>query len=163
MKTLATIMNSKKQMSNIDTLRVIDAIECSKDIKLSVQGSFTHYSTPRKSLSDFNLYEDVEVCIMRGSYCVPPSDKMLADFSRLEELKEHWGYDIYTYVPVDLVEDLMWFLVKIGKTYKNPTVWEDLTGVENIDSTIKQTQDLMRTMNKNERQAYVQHIFCSEF
>ncbi|MCY9198107.1 hypothetical protein MOE86_15620 [Bacillus atrophaeus] len=84
--------------------------------KLSVQGSITHYSTPRENIH-IDEYEAYEVTFLYPSffgtaYC-RASSALTNDFKRLEELDKYFvEYDGYIAknVPKELVLDLIRYI-----------------------------------------------------
>lgn len=74
------------------------------DVSLSIQASYGHYCTPRKTLSDLNEYASMEFALLRNGEFITVSD-ILPNFPRLEEIEEYCD-TVYGYVPVNLIEEL---------------------------------------------------------
>lgn len=81
------------------------------DVSLSIQASFGHYCTPRKTLKNLNEYTTMEFALIKEGNFVKVSD-VLPNFSRLNEIEEYEN-TVYGYVPVDLIEQLYRELVTI--------------------------------------------------
>lgn len=96
--------------------RMLKAIKAG-NYYLSVQGSSSHYCTPRESLP-VDLYTEMELAIFdeNGSMVGINKDELLKQFERYDELVSHADglnsiAPIYGYVPVDLLNDLYNFMI----------------------------------------------------
>jgi hypothetical protein len=74
------------------------------NIWLSIQASYGHYCTPRKTLKDINEYTAMEFALMNKEGFISVSDA-LPNFTRLKEIEEYED-TVYGYVPVELIEEL---------------------------------------------------------
>ena len=91
-----------------------EAIEFAK-ATISIQGSETHYSTPRVYLDNIEEYEALEIAMWlpTGEWINPHTDELFKDFVDLEELKEHYGEgdsEVGFNVPIEVVRNLLKFL-----------------------------------------------------
>ena len=86
-------------------IRMIESLEIGK-YKLSIQASYGHYSTPRKTV-EYNQYETMELAVCTDS------DSFLdvsVEFPEVEELKElQDGFDgqVYAYIRVEVLQSLI--------------------------------------------------------
>lgn len=74
------------------------------DVSLSIQASYGHYCTPRKTLNELVNYSSMEFALIRNGEFIRVQD-ILPDLPRLNEIEEHWD-TVYGYVPVDLIEEI---------------------------------------------------------
>lgn len=83
--------------------------------KLSIQGSTTHYCTPRQTCTP-NMYSTMELAIFnRNGWFKITKSKIIKSFTRYNELKERAdsldsNYCVFGYVPIDLINDLYNYL-----------------------------------------------------
>lgn len=75
------------------------------DVSLSIQASYAHYCTPRKTLRDLSEYTSMEFALIGESGEFIRVQEILPGFSKLEEIEEYWD-TVYGYVPVNLIEEL---------------------------------------------------------
>lgn len=75
------------------------------DISLSIQASYGHYCTPRKTLRNLDDYMSMEFALIDASGDFIRVKEILPNFKRLNEIEEYWN-TVYGYVPVDLIEEL---------------------------------------------------------
>ncbi len=75
-------------------------IEFNNGLRLSIQGSFGHYCTPRKTLS-YNKYERMEFAL-----CTEQGFKDVKDYINTDKYDNYFDGSVYGYVPVSLIEEL---------------------------------------------------------
>ena len=82
---------------------------------ISIQGSSTHYCTPREYLTNIQDYQAVEIALFdkNNEWINPHESIILTDFPQLKELLENYedgdcpvGY----YVPIQVVNNLVDYL-----------------------------------------------------
>lgn len=76
---------------------------------LSIQASFCHYCTPRTTLNDLSLYKTMEFALLWQDRFIRVQDAF-PDFPRLVEIEEYYE-TVYSYVPVDLIDDLFHYFI----------------------------------------------------
>ena len=89
------------------TIAVRRLIRCKSGLELSVQASATHYCVPRVNTGP---YDKVEVMVMAGASAIPAAWHEYRD--------DNSGYDLYAYIPVTMVNELIHNhggVVKIGE------------------------------------------------
>lgn len=79
------------------------------DITFSIQASFGHYCTPRKTIADISAYTEMEFAVLRDGDFVSV-EELLPGFPLLTELNEHYSV-VYAYVPVHMIEAVYQALV----------------------------------------------------
>lgn len=73
---------------------------------LSVQANWGAYCTPRKTTLDLNEYSEMEMAFVTAEGLVS-LEMVYPYFSKLDEIQEYFdGDQIYSYVPVELIEDV---------------------------------------------------------
>jgi hypothetical protein len=82
---------------------------------ISIQGSNTHYCSPRTYLENIQEYSTVEIALFdkSGKWIQPRECALLQDFKGLSELIESYekGYTAVGYnIPINLVNDLVTYL-----------------------------------------------------
>jgi hypothetical protein len=75
------------------------------DLSLSIQASWGHYCTPRRTLNNLDEYSTMEFAIIQDDGEFATVSEVLPTFSRLDEIEEYEN-TVYGYVPVDLIEQL---------------------------------------------------------
>lgn len=113
MELIRELQKQENAKSNND-YRMLDAVKAGK-YKMSVQGSTTHYCSPRKTLpvEDYELME-LALFNKKGWLHITRSDVLKA-FPRYNELLEradgvNSSAPVFGYVPVDLLNDLYVYL-----------------------------------------------------
>ena len=114
MELIKELQKQEKAFSTED-YRMLKAVKAGSYF-LSIQGSNTHYCTPRQSLP-VDIYSSMELAIInkKGSLVSINRSNLIRKFSRYSELVER-AYSlnskatVYGYVPVDLINDLYCFL-----------------------------------------------------
>lgn len=99
--TLANIMPFNEDLS----FRMFNGIKIDDELWISIQASYGHYCLPRKTLQDINDYTAMEFALMDGKGGFLTVTDVLPSFSRIKEIEEHCD-TVYSYVPVDLIDDL---------------------------------------------------------
>ena len=114
MELIRELQKQEKAFSTED-YRMLKAVKAG-DYFLSIQGSNTHYCTPRHSLP-VDIYSSMELAIInkKGSMVSINRSNLIRKFSRYSELVERADSlnskaTVYGYVPVDLLNDLYCFL-----------------------------------------------------
>lgn len=92
----------------------------SGEYSLSVQASEYTYCTPRKTLEDLADYTHMEIAVLYWNNESGKGDfidvvRHFQDFPRRNELVDHDDGGVYAYVPVDLIEDLYQYMLKMPK------------------------------------------------
>lgn len=82
---------------------------------ISIQGSNTHYCSPRTYLENIQEYATVEIALFEksGAWIQPRESALLQDFKGLSELIENYEEDnsaVGCNVPINLVNDLVTYL-----------------------------------------------------
>lgn len=82
---------------------------------ISIQGSNTHYCSPRTYLENIQEYSTVEIALFdkSGNWIQPRECALLQDFKGLSELIKSYekGYTAVGYnIPINLVNDLVTYL-----------------------------------------------------
>lgn len=75
------------------------------DLSLSIQASFGHYCTPRKTLKSASDYTSMEFALIKANGDFTTVSEILPNFSRLSEIEEYEN-TVYGFVPVELIEEL---------------------------------------------------------
>ncbi len=102
-KKLREVM--KKTGNNAgEGIRMFERINVGSSIELSVQASYTHYCTPRKTIN-IKDYTAMELAIMRKKTFLNIFD-ISDDPVLVTKLRKHFDGSIYSYVPVEIIEDL---------------------------------------------------------
>tara|TARA_R110000772_G_scaffold7352_7_gene25189 strand:+ start:863 stop:1213 length:351 start_codon:yes stop_codon:yes gene_type:complete len=81
--------------------------------KLSIQASKGHYCSPRKNLTDYNLYNSFEMLIMKedGSDIQLRKSSIIRNYPKYYKLLSHHdGKGIFGWVDKDLLEDFVNYL-----------------------------------------------------
>ena len=84
---------------------------------LSIQGSFSHYCSPRKSIR-IDKYETMEIALFtkEGNWVNYTQLKAFPKYKELLKYADGLGeITVYGYVPVTLIEELYLFLKKLPK------------------------------------------------
>lgn len=77
-----------------------DPIEFKNGLRLSIQGSFGHYCSPRKTLP-YDKYKTMEFALSAGKGFAE-----VKDFIETDEYDAYFDGSVYGYVPVELIEKL---------------------------------------------------------
>jgi hypothetical protein len=114
MEIIKKLQKQEKAFSTED-YRMLKAVKAGKYF-LSIQGSNTHYCTPRQTLP-VDMYSSMELAIINktGSMVSINRSKLFRKFIRYTELIEcadslNSKATVYAYVSVDLLNDLYCFL-----------------------------------------------------
>lgn len=95
------------------TFRMFNGIQINEDLWISVQASYSHYCSPRRTFDDLSEYNSMEFALMDKNGFISVSS-VLPDFHRLAEIEEYHD-TVYGYVPVNLIEDLFEALNEVTK------------------------------------------------
>lgn len=90
--------------------RVFEPIQIG-DVYISIQASYGHYCSPRKTLENLNDYTSMEVALIRDDHFVSISEVIDEQFLS-DKLSEHFEGTVYSYVPVELIEEVYLYLAK---------------------------------------------------
>ena len=108
-------LQKQDEAFSAEDYRMLKAVKAGKYF-LSIQGSSTHYCTPRQALP-VDIYSSMELAIInkKGSMVSINRSKLLKQFKRYSELVDRADClnskaTVYGYVPVDLLNDLFCFL-----------------------------------------------------
>ncbi|MCS0827423.1 hypothetical protein NX029_26265 [Cytobacillus firmus] len=84
--------------------RMFQAVEINEDVRLSIQASYGHYCTPRKTL-DKDRYLNMELAVFyKGDFA---SVSAVTDNELIKKkFEEYYDGTVYSYVPVGLLEML---------------------------------------------------------
>lgn len=85
---------------DFDLPQISDGILFKNGLKLSIQGSFGHYCTPRKTLP-YDKYKRMEFAL-----CTKKGFADVKDYIDTNEYDEYFDGSVYGYVPVELIEKL---------------------------------------------------------
>ena len=114
MELIKELQKQEKAFSTED-YRMLKPVKAG-DYFLSIQGSNTHYCTPKQSLP-VDIYSSMELAIInkKGSMVSINRSKLIRKFSRYAELVEraeglNSKVTFYGFVSVDLLNDLYCFL-----------------------------------------------------
>jgi hypothetical protein len=88
------------------TFRMFKGIKINDNLWLSIQASYGHYCTPRKTLKNIEEYTNMEFALMNGEREFVSVNEVLPTFSKLDELDECFEGSVYCYVPVELINNL---------------------------------------------------------
>tara|TARA_R110001632_G_scaffold54921_4_gene134538 strand:- start:732 stop:1082 length:351 start_codon:yes stop_codon:yes gene_type:complete len=109
---LAERLNSQKINANHGGFKCISSLKIGK-YSLSIQASKGHYCSPRKNLTDYNLYTSFEMLIMKedGSDIQLKKSSIIRNYPQYSELIRHYdGGGIFGWVDKDLLEDFINYL-----------------------------------------------------
>lgn len=116
MKLIKELLKQENAFSS-DRFRMMKAVKAG-NYYLSIQGSYGHYCTPRKSLP-IDAYYELELAIFNENAKMVSinNDKLFKKFKRYDELLKHAdglnsNSTVYAYVAVDLLNDLYCFLIE---------------------------------------------------
>lgn len=84
--------------------RQFEAIRVNDTIWLSIQASYGHYCSPRKTLSK-ELYTNMELAIFKNDEFAPVSS-VTKNEELINKFDEYYEGTVYGYVPVELIEEL---------------------------------------------------------
>ena len=87
------------------TFRMFEGFKLKDDLWLSVQASYGHYCSPRKTLLNLEDYRSMEFALMDKEGNFTSVSEILPDFPKLEEIEEYRD-TVYAYVPVNLINEL---------------------------------------------------------
>ena len=76
------------------------------DISLSIQASYGNYCTPRKTLKNLNEYTSMEFALIGEEGRFLNVNDVLPNFEKLDIINEYFDGSVYSYVPVELIEEL---------------------------------------------------------
>lgn len=95
-------------LTEFDLPQKSKGIEFNNDIILSVQGSFGHYCTPRKTLP-YDQYKSMEFAILKNHEFTDVKEIIDTD-----KFDEYYDDTVYGYVPVSKIE---WLYQELKKKY----------------------------------------------
>jgi len=92
------------------TYRQFEAVKINDELYMSIQASYGHYCSPRKTLLDITQYTEMEMAFV-GKEGLMSIDKVEPYYSKLgllvRELEEYFdGCSVYAYVPVELINEI---------------------------------------------------------
>jgi hypothetical protein len=92
------------------TFRMFEAVKINDELYISIQASYGHYCSPRKTLLDITQYTEMEMAFV-GKEGLMAIDKVDPLYSRLgllvDKLDEYFdGSSVYAYVPVELINEI---------------------------------------------------------
>ena len=97
--------------------RQMHPIPISSNVCMSIQASFGHYCTPKSyKLLPLKTYKTMEIAFIASSGQFVDFSVIYPTYPRLSELQLHYGDGIYSYVPVDLIQDVYVFIKKHYKS-----------------------------------------------
>lgn len=105
-------LNNQEVSSVYLNRKVIAPIKIGK-YQLSIQASEGHYCSPRKNLTDYNLYNSFEMLIMKadGSDIQLKKSSIIRKYSKYYKLLSHYdGNGIFGWVDKDILEDFVNYL-----------------------------------------------------
>lgn len=76
---------------------------------LSIQASFYHHCSPRETFDDLSMYSSMEFALIDTEGEFRSVASILPDFTELEDYYEH---PVYSFAPVELIEELYQALQK---------------------------------------------------
>lgn len=88
-------------LTNYDLPQKSNGIVFNNNMYLSVQGSFGHYCTPRKTLP-YDKYTRMEFALVDAS----DNFKDVKDYLDTTEYDEYFDGSVYGYVPIEMIEKL---------------------------------------------------------
>lgn len=91
--------------------RLFNGIPINENIHLSIQASYGHYCTPRKTLP-LEQYTAMELAIFKNGEFVNVEEVVRDNTELVNKLNEYYVGTVYTYVPVELIEKLYQELIK---------------------------------------------------
>lgn len=84
--------------------RVYKKLHFNNDVSISIQASYGHYCSPRKTL-DITQYNQLELAIFKDGQFVSV-DQVLDNSLLVSQLEECYEGTVYGYVPVEVIENL---------------------------------------------------------
>ena len=87
------------------TFRMFNAIKINEDLWMSIQASYAHYCSPRKTLKDLSEYDSMEFALMDKEGNFVSVKDVLPNFPKFKEIEEYHE-TVYAYVPVNLIDEL---------------------------------------------------------
>lgn len=84
--------------------RVLKGLSIKEDIVLSIQASRFHYCVPRETLP-LDKYTSMELGILKSDKYVKV-DQVTNNEKLISSLNNYYEGPVYSYVPIDLIEDL---------------------------------------------------------
>lgn len=115
MMKLADRLNSQEVASIYKNRKCISSFKIGK-YKLSIQASEGHYCSPRKNLTDYNLYNSFEMLIMKedGSDIQLKKSSIIRNYPKYYKLLSHYdGEGIFGWVDKDILEDFVNYLESV--------------------------------------------------
>ena len=115
MVKLADRLNNQEVGSIYLNRKIIAPLKIGK-YKLSIQASEEHYCSPRKNLTDYNLYNSFEMLIMKedGSNIQLKKSSIIRNYSKYYKLLSHHdGEGIFGWVDKDILEDFVNYLESV--------------------------------------------------
>ena len=91
-------------------IRVFNHINFDKNVIMSVQASFQHYCTPKRT-TDLTEYEKMELGFIRQDKYVK-FENISTNYSLANQLRKYELGEIYANVPCELIENVYMQLVK---------------------------------------------------
>ena len=108
-------LNNQEVKLTSERSKVISSFKIGK-YKLSIQASKGHYCSPRKNLTDYNLYNSFEMLIMKenGSDIQLKKSSIIRNYPKYYKLLSyHDGESIFGWVDKDLLEDFVNYLESV--------------------------------------------------
>jgi hypothetical protein len=89
------------------TFRMFRGTKINNNLWISIQASYGHYCSPRKTLKNLKEYTSMEFALMDTDRNFLDVKEVLPDYSNLFEINEYFDGGVYAYVPVELINDLL--------------------------------------------------------
>lgn len=102
-KQIKEVLSSHGDSSE-DIVRMYNRLSILSGITLSIQASYGHYCTPRKTVA-LSKYKEMEIAIIKGGGFADISEVTSND-SLIKEFEVYNDGGVYGYVPVELIEKL---------------------------------------------------------
>ena len=115
MRELVERLNNQEVGSIYLNRKIIAPLKIGK-YQLSIQASKGHYCSPRKNLTDYNLYNSFEMLIMKedGSDIQLKKSSIIRNYPKYYKLLSyHDGESIFGWVDKDLLEDFVNYLESV--------------------------------------------------
>jgi len=84
--------------------RLLKEVKISDKVSLSIQASYGHYCSPRKTLP-LEEYSRMELAIFKDGEFTNVS-QVISNVKIINELAEHYEGTVYGFIPIELLEEL---------------------------------------------------------
>jgi hypothetical protein len=89
---------------------MFEAVKINDNLYISIQASYGHYCSPRKTLLDITQYTEMEMAFVgkEGLMAIDRVDPLYSKLGLLaDKLDEYFdGSSVYAYVPVELINEI---------------------------------------------------------